>query len=300
MIQPPRLKNNDAVTIVSPAGQIAPQLIDAASQALQRWGLRVKVGTHAAAGYAGFAGADAQRCADLQAAINDADTSAILCTRGGYGCGRIVEAVDFSPLLQRPKWLIGFSDITVLHARLQRMWLQSIHGAMVKSFSEGGDADQSVESLRQALFGELTGYDIAPHALNIRGTANGIVRGGNLSLLANVAATPDDIDTARVILFLEDAGEYVYHIDRMMNNLQRSGKLNKLAGVVVGRFSHMKEAAILSGKTAYEIIADYVSPLNIPVCFGFPAGHEEPNAALYLGREIVLKVNQKGALISYL
>jgi muramoyltetrapeptide carboxypeptidase len=290
MLQPPYLKKNDTVTIVVPAGKIAASFIEHAVQLLQQWGLHVKTGKYAGEAYLGFAGTDAQRCADLQAAVNDTASSAVLCARGGYGCGRIADSVDFSPWLKKPQWLIGYSDITVLHARLQRAGLQSLHATMPKNFPESGGSE-STESLRKALFGELRGYDIPAHPRNRRGSARGILRGGNLSLLVNLSATPDDVDTDGAILFLEDVDEHLYSIDRMMNNLQRSGKLKKLSGVIVGDFTNTKADDVFPGKTAYEIIAGHLDPLGIPVCYGFPAGHSEPNHALYFGRELSLDVN---------
>jgi muramoyltetrapeptide carboxypeptidase len=289
MLQPPFLKKNDTVSIITPAGKIAESFIANAVQHLQRWGLRVKTGKYIGEDYLGFAGTDEQRRADLQAAINDTESVVILCARGGYGCGRIVDDVDFSPLLTHPKWLVGYSDITVLHARLQRIGLQSIHGTMPKNFPEGSDND-STESLQRALFGELRQYKIPAHPFNKPGNARGVLRGGNLSLLANLAASPDDVETAGAILFLEDVNEYIYNIDRMMNHLQRCGKLKKAAGVIVGNFTNSKADDVMTEKTAYDIIAGYLNPLAIPVCYGFPAGHSEPNYALYFGRELSLEI----------
>ena len=298
-IQPPFLKENDKVTIVSPAGKIDKQLIDNAAIALQQWGLRVTIGQHACECFMGFSGTDTQRCADLQAAIDDTDNRAIICSRGGYGCGRIIDKINFSPLQKNPQWIVGFSDITILHARLQRLEIQSIHGTMPKNFPLYPENNESLKTLHQALFGELGKYEIDSHALNKQGIAKGKLVGGNLSILANLAATPDDIDTTDAILFIEDVGEFLYNIDRMLNNLQRSGKLNKLKGVIVGEFSNTKNDSFIFGKTAYEIIFNYVENLNIPVCFGFPAGHEQPNYALYFGREIMLDVNEISSKIIF-
>ncbi|MDR2801896.1 MAG: LD-carboxypeptidase [Prevotellaceae bacterium] len=299
MLQPPYLKKNDLVTIIAPAGKIAASLVANGAQLLQQWGLRVKTGKYIGEACMGFAGTDEQRCADLQAAVNDPEPAAVLCARGGYGCGRIVDNVDFSPWLKNPKWFIGYSDITVFHARLQQLGLQSIHGTMPKNFPENG-SNESTESLRQALFGELTGYDIPAHPLNRQGSAKGVLRGGNLSLIVNVSSTLDDVDTTGAILFLEDIDEYLYSIDRMMNNLQRSGKLKRAAGVIVGDFVNSKPDDVLPGKTAYEVIDGYLNPLNIPVCYGFPAGHDEPNYSLYFGRELSLEVNDAGVKVKFL
>ena len=299
MLQPPYLKKNDMVTIIAPAGKIALSLVANGARLLQQWGLRVKIGKYVGAEYLGFAGTDEQRCADLQAAVNDPASSAVLCARGGYGCGRIVDNVDFSAWLDNPKWFIGYSDVTVFHARLQQLGLQSIHGVMPKNFPENS-SNESTESLRKALFGELPKYTVPAHPLNKTGAAKGVVRGGNLSLVVNVSATPDEVDTTGAILFLEDVNEYLYSVDRMMNNLQRSGKLKKAAGVIVGDFKDSKPDEEFPGKTVYEIIADYLQPLDIPVCYGFPAGHDEPNYSLYFGRETSLVVADAGVTIKFL
>ncbi|MDR0582527.1 MAG: LD-carboxypeptidase [Prevotellaceae bacterium] len=299
MLQPPYLKKNDLVTIIAPAGKIASSLVANGARLLQQWGLRVKMGKYVGEEYLGFAGTDEQRCADLQAAVNDPESAAVLCARGGYGCGRIVDNVDFSAWLENPKWFIGYSDVTVFHARLQQLGLQSIHGTMPKNFPQNS-SNESTESLRKALFGELLGYDIPAHPFNKPGLAKGVLRGGNLSLIINVSATPDDVDTTGAILFLEDVNEYLYSIDRMMNNLQRSGKLKRTAGVIVGDFKDSKSDEELPGKTAYEVIAGYLQPLDIPVCYGFPAGHDEPNYSLYFGRELSLEVTGAGVKINYL
>ncbi len=290
MQQPPYLKKNDYISIVSPAGKIDAALLINAVKHLERWGLRVKMGAHATAQYMGFAGTDEERRTDLQAAINDPEIKAILCARGGYGCGRIIDDIDFSPLVQSPKWLVGFSDVTLIHARLQRLGLQSIHGAMPKTFPTDSNESESTHTLRQALFGELTEYTIAAHPLNKYGKVRGRLTGGNLSMLLNIAATPDDCWSDNSILFIEDVSEFHYHLDRMLNNLQRSGKLQRLAGLIVGHFTTMKADEIIVGKTAGEIIDGYAAPLGIPVCYGFPAGHEEPNYAMYFGRQVQLEL----------
>lgn len=299
MQAPPCLQPRDKVTIVSPAGKITADLLDRAAAVLQSWGLRVAVGNHAADTWRGLAGTDDRRRTDLQAAIDDPDTRAILCARGGYGCGRIIDNIDCAPLLAAPKWVAGFSDITLLHARLQRLGLQSIHSAMPQTFAAGETDNRSLHTLRQALFGTLTGYRIAPHPLNRHGHAHGTLVGGNLSLLLNIAATPDDCLPDDAILFVEDVGECYYQVDRMLGNLQRSGKLSRLKGLVAGHFTRLKVDRLMGDTTACELIDAYARPLGIPVCYDFPAGHSTPNCALYLGREVHLQVEEKEVALTF-
>jgi muramoyltetrapeptide carboxypeptidase len=259
--------------------------------------LRVRPGKHVYEKYHQFAGADAQRAADLQDAVSDPDVKAVVCARGGYGCSRVVDAVDFSPLLKYPKWLVGFSDITVLHARWARLGLPGIHGVMSGKFPAGGGDNESTESLRKALFGEPLHYVVPAHPLNKTGKAEGLLTGGNLALVAHLTGSVDELDTAGKILFLEDVGEYLYNIDRMMRQLQRSGKLRHIKGLILGYFTDTKDHATPFGASAYEIISAVVKDLNIPVCFGFPAGHEEPNLSLVFGKPVTLTVETSHATL---
>jgi muramoyltetrapeptide carboxypeptidase len=287
------LKQGDEVAVIAPAGRISEGSLESMTACMERWGLQVLPGKHVYARHHQFAGTDAQRAADLQEAVNNPEIKAVICARGGYGCSRVVDAVDFSPLMRHPKWLVGYSDITVLHARWNRMGVASIHGVMSGKFPAGGGDNESTESLRKALFGEPLHYTVPAHPLNKTGKTEGQLIGGNLALMAHLTGSVDEPDTAGKILFLEDVGEYLYAIDRMMLQLQRSGKLQKIKGLILGYFTNMKDYETPFGASAYEIVSAYMQELNIPVCFGFPAGHEEPNLSLVFGKPVTLTVERQ-------
>jgi muramoyltetrapeptide carboxypeptidase len=298
LTSPVYLQKNDKVIIIAPAGKIAEGSLDAMICCLNRWGLQVIQAAHLYAVYHGFAGSDAQRTADLQAAVDNTNIKAVFCARGGYGCSRIMDAVDFSSLLQYPKWLVGYSDITALHARWNRLGLASIHGVMSAQFPAGGNDTESTESLQKALFGESLKYTLPSHPLNKTGETEGVLVGGNLTVITHLTGSPDEPDTAGKILFIEDTREYLYALDRMMLQLQRSGKLQAIKGLIAGYFTDMKDNETPFGATAYEIISTYMKDLPVPVCYGFPAGHEEPNLSLIFGKKIKLSVrSQQTALL---
>jgi len=293
-MRPPFLKQDDEVVIVSPAGRTDAELIDAGIAVLRSWGLKVTPMPHIYGSFHQYSGSDWNRIDDLQEAINNPDYKAIICTRGGYGCSRIVDKIDFSPLIENPKWLVGFSDVTVLHAQLHRMRIESIHGAMLRNFQYGA------ETVKEALFGTLKIYEIEGHPLNRHGNAIGAITGGNLTLINNVIGTPSEIITMGKILFIEDLGEHLYHLDRLMTQLQRAKKLENLAGLIVGQFSEMKDNETSFGKTVEEIIYNAVEEYQYPVCFNFPAGHVADNRALYLGRKSKLTVGTGTVKLEFL
>ena len=299
MIRPPYLKKNDKVAVVAPASSIEGDALRAAIRRMESWDLKVVPGEYVFTQYHQFAGTDAQRVADLQAAVNNTEIKAVICARGGYGCGRIMDAVDFSSLAAHPKWLVGFSDITLFHAHLNRLNLMTIHGIMPINFPPEGTDNESVNSLKNALFGKLKSHTASRHELNKKGVAKAVLVGGNLSLIAHLCGTKDALNTFARILFIEELGEYLYNIDRLMTQLYRSGTLASLAGLIVGDFTKLKDYETPFGKTAYEIILDYVSDLNIPVAFDFPAGHREPNLALYFGQETLLSVTEEETIIYF-
>jgi len=297
MIVPPSLKAGDSIAIIASARKVSKEELAPARAMLESYGLRVVYGLNLFAAEHQLAGSDAQRAADLQWAISDPGINAVLFARGGYGTVRIIDQVDLSPLLQQPKWFAGYSDITLLHSELNTIGIASLHSTMAFSFDKH---EEATRSLKQLLFGEPLSYTCEPHALNRNGNAHGELVGGNLSILYAMAGTHSDLNTEGKILFLEDLDEYLYHIDRMMLQLKRSGKLSKLKGLVVGGMNDMKDNAIPFGKTAEEIIREAVSSFDYPVCFNFPAGHIPRNLALYLGREVSLGVNENNSQLHYL
>lgn len=293
LIQPPYLKKGDKIGIVASARKISREEISPAVEVLKSWGLEVVLGKNLFNADHQFSGTDVERVEDLQTMLNDTSVKAVISARGGYGTMRIIDKIDFSGFKKNPKWVIGYSDITVLHSHIHTLEMETLHATMPINFTKNEDA---LESLHKALFGGKINYEIASHSLNRKGIAEGELVGGNLSLLYALAGSVSDIDTTGKILFIEDLDEYLYHIDRMMMNLKRSGKLSRLAGLVVGGMTDMKDNAVPFGKTAEEIILDAVKEYNYPVCFHFPAGHVDRNLALYLGRNAKLEVAEKTKL----
>ncbi len=296
-ITPPYLEKGNKVAITCPAKKLL-QPMDDAIALLQNWELEVVPGDTLTASYHQFAGNDALRAADLQRFIDDDTIRAVFAARGGYGTIRIVDEVDFSSLSRHPKWIIGFSDITVLHAHLHANYnLQTLHGQMPVNIAEGSAA--SLETLRQALFGEPISYQLAGHALNRTGHAEAAITGGNLMMLVSVLSSVSDYSYDGKILFIEDVGEYLYAIDRLLHILKRAGKLARLAGLIVGGFTNLKDNDIPFGQTVPEMIMDAVQAYHYPVCFDFPAGHIPDNQTLIFGRKMVLEVNAATVTAKY-
>lgn len=297
-IQPPYLKKGDKVAITCPAKKL-PQPMTDAIELLESWGLEVVLGETVTAEYHQFAGDDTLRAADLQQFINDPSVKAIFAARGGYGTIRIIDEVDFMPIKTVSKWIIGFSDITVLHAHVfANFGLQSIHGQMPMTIPDGTAA--SLQTLRKALFGEDFGYHFSAEKLNREGETEGVLVGGNLALLLAVSGSVSDFDYSNKILFIEDVGEYLYAIDRMMRTLKRAGKLKNLAGLMIGAFTELKDNDIPFGQTAEEIIFETVKDYHYPVCFGFPAGHIPNNQALIFGKTLNLTVQKQHTTAKYI
>ena len=295
MIQPPHLKKGDTIAITCPAKSLKTPMTDAI-KLLESWGLKVILGETVDAVFHQFSGTDELRAKDLQQFINGKNVKAIIAARGGYGCIRIVDAIDWTPLLKHPKWLIGFSDITVFHLQLQKLGLQSLHGQMPSTIPDS--SSQGLESLRKALFGETIEYEFENHSLNQKGETSGILFGGNLSLLIASLGSQSDVDYKDKILFIEDVGENLYAIDRMLRTLDRAGKLAQIKGLIVGSFTDVLDNDIPFGFSVEEIISQIVSKYTYPVCFDFPAGHIKDNRTLVLGREITLAINHK-TIINY-
>ncbi len=294
MINPPYLNGKSTFRIVAPAGKIKKEYVHNGIQWLESQGYRVIPGDHMLDVHNQFAGRDTSRLQDLQEALDDPETSVILCARGGYGTIRIVDRLNFSSFLNHPKWIVGFSDITILHCVMNRLGVASIHGSMVRHLPKpGAGASESVQSLFALLNGEKQEYTPRNHALNRTGRAEAELVGGNLSIIYSLTGTPYELNLSDKILFIEDIGEYHYHIDRMMHNLKLSGKLSQLAGLVVGGFTKMKDSRKNFGLNAFEIISKAVKDYDYPVCFGFPAGHDKKNLALTFGAKWKLEVSEE-------
>jgi len=293
MQTPPSLKTGDKIAIIATARKISPEEVQPAVEMFRKWGLVAVYGSYLFRENHQFAGSDQERTEDLQWAMDDDNIKAIICVRGGYGTVRIIDKLDFSKFQQKPKWIIGYSDVTVLHSHIHKLTgIETLHAIMPVNFPKDGIENQALASLRKALFNENIHYSINAHPLNREGDAEGILVGGNLSILYSLSGTSSDIDTQGKILLIEDLDEYLYHIDRMMMNLKRNGKLSNLAALIVGGMSDMNDNTVSFGKTAEEIIADAVAEYSYPVCFHFPAGHQEDNRAMILGRKILLNVGE--------
>jgi len=289
MITPKYLKKEDKIAIVAPAGKIDKQVVSNAINVLKGWGLQVVLGEHLFDNHFQYSATDEQRLKDFQNALNDEKTKAVLCARGGYGTIRIIDQLDFSGFEKNPKWIIGFSDITIVHSHIHTNFgIETIHGTMTAGLIE----KSSVESLRKALFGEIISYKFDTHPLSRNGSSEGIVVGGNLAILCSLTGSKSDIDTSDKILFIEDVGEYLYRLDRMMWQLKHAKKLDSLAGLIVGGMTDMQDNEDPFGKTAYEIIAEAVQEYDYPVCFEFPAGHGPDKQTLIFGRKATLAIDQ--------
>lgn len=295
---PPYLQKGDCIGITCPAGYMDAQRAQACIKTLQDWDFEVMVGkTLGSRSKNYFSASDAGRRDELQAMLDDENIKAILFGRGGYGMGRIIDQLDFTGFKKNPKWVIGFSDITVLHSHLySKVKVASLHAPMAAAFNDG--ENEFIQSLHRAITGKKAKYSCAAHPFNRAGTATAQLVGGNLSLLAHLTGTPSAINTKNKILFIEDIGEYIYNIDRMMYQLKRSGQLAGLAGLVVGGFTDMKDTERPFGKTVYEVIKEIVGEYDYPVCFGFPVSHGKENYALKVGGIYSLSVKQGSVNLS--
>ncbi len=296
---PPYLKKGDTIGIVAPAGFMALDKMQTCIATLEDWGYNVQLGATTQSNSENyFSGTDKERLADFQQMLNDPSVNAILCARGGYGVSRIIDQLDFHAFKDAPKWVIGYSDITVFHSHVYTNYkIASLHSSMAAAFNDGEFNNQYIQSLKNAIEGERAVYESAPQEFNIPGEAKGELVGGNLALLAHLISTPSDIKTKGRILFLEDIGEYLYNIDRMLLHLKRSGKLDKLAGLIIGGFTDCKDTERPFGKHVYELIHEHIKEYEYPVCFGFPVSHEKENYALKVGVKYRLIVDNKGAVL---
>lgn len=292
-MRPEFLKAGDTIGIVAPARHISSEELMPTINFLERHQFRVQLGNHLFTKYNQFAGTDKERASDFQQMLDNPDIKAILCARGGYGSVRIIDKLDFSEFLKHPKWICGYSDITVFHSHLHRNFqISSIHCLMPVNITSSDEPEQGTSTFLQAITGEKLTYRTPHNQFNRQGEASGVIVGGNISVLYALLASVSDIVTKGKILFIEDLDEYLYHIDRMMMNFRLGGLLNQLRAIIVGDMTDMKDNTIPFGKNANEIIAEHSKEFGIPVCYGFPAGHGIVNKPLIMGREIVLEIGR--------
>lgn len=287
----PALKKGDTIAIVAPAKAIEKEFIDFAVDFFEQQGYEVVVGKNCLNQHHYFAGTDEERLSDFQEVLDNPEIKAIICARGGYGCVRIVDEIQWASLLNHPKWIVGFSDVTVFHQRINILGLPSIHGTMPLNFKE--NTNEALTTLLQHLEGNHQPISIPSHPMNIEGIAEGILIGGNLSILFSLLGTDDEVNFQDTILFIEDLAEQLYHLDRMLFAFQKAGVLSQIKGLIVGGMTDMKDTAIPFGKSLEEIIIEHIKPYNIPLVFGFPAGHINDNRALVFGKKIKLEVSEE-------
>lgn len=298
MVTPPSLKNGDKVGLVATARKISTQELAEGIGLLKSWGLVPVLGKSIDAEDHQYAGSDALRAKDFQEMLDNPEIKAIWCARGGYGTVRIIDQLDFYKFVKYPKWIVGYSDVTVFHSHLHKIGFQTLHATMPVSVEDNTAFAKA--SLKQALFGKQPGIKIKHlHPSNRLGAAKGTVVGGNLSMLYSLCGSSSSLDTEGKILFVEDLDEYLYHVDRMIMNLKRNGMLDHLAGLMVGGMTKMHDNTIPFGKTAQEIILDAVGECEYPVVFDFPAGHLDDNRALILGAKAQLDVTATEVNFSY-
>jgi muramoyltetrapeptide carboxypeptidase len=301
MIEPPFLKQGDTIGLVATARKLNWEEAEPIIGILADAGFKVRTGQRMFGSENQFSGSDDDRAADVQRMLDDPEVKAILCARGGYGTVRIIDKLDFSDFEKNPKWVCGFSDVTALHAHInQNLGIATLHSSMPLSMRELPKEHLQITTLVDTLKGSLPTYQFEWHELNRQGNAEAALVGGNLSVLYSILGSASDINTDGKILFLEDLDEYLYHVDRMMMNLKRNGKLDNLAGLVIGGMSDMNDNAIPFGKSAVQIIREAVDEFNYSVCFNFPAGHIDDNRALILGKKAVIRVTDSGSHFQYI
>lgn len=298
MKKPESLKKGDKVAIVCTARKFSRVEAESAIELLTSWGLEVVLGSTIDLDNYQLGGTDEERAADFNQQLNDTSIKAIWCARGGYGTVRIIDDIDFTAFIENPKWIIGFSDVTVLHSHIHNLGVETIHGLM--AFSIPKSTPESRDSLYKALFGRELIYTIAPEVENKLGESEGEVVGGNLSILYSLLGSKSSMNTAGKILFIEDLDEYLYHVDRMMHNLKRNGLLDNLKGLIVGGMTDMHDNAIPFGYDAKQIILSILKEKDYPIAFNFPAGHGEVNLALPMGRKAKLSVEESKVELKFI
>ncbi|WP_242120247.1 S66 peptidase family protein [Aestuariivivens sediminicola] len=302
LIQPPYLKAGDSVAIVAPSGILKNKSdeIEQAKQLLKGWGLQVVIGKHVFQDANHFAGTDDERCEDLQKALDDPGIRAIWCARGGYGTVRILDKLNWAKFNENPKWLIGYSDITALHNAIHNEGVESIHALMCTSLSEEfSSIEQTIGTFKDAIFGAGLNYTLEGSTYNRTGSAKGQLVGGNLTMLHTMLGSKTSIDTSGKILFIEEIGEYKYHIDRMLQSLKRAGYFDNCKGLIVGDISKLRKNTTLWGSSVEQLILDALSDFTFPIAFNMPAGHEKDNRALILGRTIQLNVSHNQTMVIF-
>ncbi|APY01436.1 LD-carboxypeptidase [Lacinutrix venerupis] len=302
LIQPPYLKAGDTVAIVAPSGILKNRNdeVARAKKLLESWDLNVVIGNNVFKKDNHFAGTDAERCEDFQKALDDKSIKAIWSARGGYGTVRILDKLDYSKFLEQPKWIIGYSDITALHNQLHTIGVETIHGIMCVSLpNDLSEIEESIETFKSAIFGAPLAYTLKGSTYNRVGTAKGQLVGGNLTILHTMLGSNTSIDVDGKILFIEEIGEYKYHIDRMLQSMKRAGYFDNCKGVIVGDMSRMRKNTTLWGSSVQQLILDALQDYNFPIAFNMPAGHEDDNRAMILGRTIELVVKSSQSTITF-
>ena len=297
MIRPNYLQKGDAVAIVSTARKVSKKELIPALAILKNWKLNVVIGTSIEAEEHQFAGNDNLRASDFQEMLDNPKIKAIWCARGGYGTIRMIDLLDFSNFKNNPKWIIGYSDVTVLHSHLHQLGFETLHAQMPVSIETKTAA--CVQSLKSSLFGKNTNITIPYEVSNVMGNAKGVLVGGNLSMLYSLCGSSSSISTKGKILFIEDLDEYLYHIDRMLQNLKRNGMLDQLEGLIIGGMTKMNDNDIPFGQSAEEIILSICDDYNYPIVFNFPAGHIKDNRALILGRNAELIISKTETILTF-
>ena len=302
LIKPKNLKIGDTISIIAPSGVLKDydEYMDKSISLMKSWGLNVVLGSNIYDSYGHFSSSDANRQKDFQNAIDDNKIKAIWCARGGYGAMRIIDKINYDNLLKHPKWVIGYSDITAIHNDIHNLGVESLHGVMSKSLEDISVDDESIKKLKDVIFGkgELH-YVIESNKYNITGEASGKLVGGNLTLLQSLLQSKSSIDTTNKIIFIEEVGEYLYHIDRMLHSLKRADYFSKCSGLIVGDFTDIRKNETKFGKNLYEIINEIVKEYNFPVIYGFPAGHGQKNFPLIFGRNVEINVSKNKSEIRF-
>lgn len=297
IIVPAFLQKGDTVGILSTARKIDPINLQPAIKLLESWGLHVVLGKTIGKSDNQLAGADWQRATDFQEMLDNPKIKAIWAAKGGYGTVRIIDRIDFTKFKKKPKWIVGFSDVTVLHSHINNFGIETLHGIMAVSAKTA--TPDAIESLRKSLFGQKPEYHIPKHAYNKNGKAKGELVGGNLSVLYSIVGSKSEADCKGKILFIEDLDEYLYHIDRMMMNLKRNGYFDGIKGLIIGGMTEMNDNDIPWGKDALQIIEDVLKDYDFPIIYNFPAGHIKDNRALILGEMVSIDVNDKESVVKF-